>query len=169
MGFALGTSIGFLDDAVTARPFGATIGFWQTVSVTLFNLMFYVSLVMSVFVYAIFAMLPLTILTAPIAAQAAARLTTRRPLTTLYGALVGLVVGWPLAHVVYDSGLSRMRFEIDWMAGASAAGALFAQPIWAWCIKPRIAPAGADEVKPPEAAAWLALLAACVVALILFG
>lgn len=161
---------------VTAGFWNMTPDFWHLPFLATINMLLFLPLVMTVAVYTTFAMLPLTIMTCPIAIFAAMRLTTRRLRTTLYGALVGLVVGLPLASAMYGS---RSIFELSdpgWMAGACAAGALFAQPIWTWCIRPRITPAVVGAPTPrarprlvASVTAWLALTAAYVLALILFG
>lgn len=165
--------------AVTAIRWNMSFDVWHLPFLLGVNTFIYLNLAMSIFVFTVFFMLPLSILTGPIAALAATRLTTGRLRTTLYGALVGLMVGLPLTWVVHGSGsgsgLLRL-LDVGWMTGASAAGALFAQPIWTWCIKPRITPAavGMPETRPrlrslAKAIAWLAPLTAYLVALFLFG
>lgn len=183
LGFAVGLTSPQLMDFFSYEALSVTAGFWnmnpdlwRLPFLATINMLLFLPLVMTVAVYTTFAMLPLTILTCPIAILAAMRLTTRRLRTTLYGALVGLIVGLPSASALYGSRSTLELLRPDWMAGACAAGALFAQPIWTWCIRPRITSAAVDAPEPrprprllARVIAWLALLTAYLLALFLFG
>ena len=190
LGFALGfispmliVFTSFETLAITADRWNMSFDVWHLPFLVAVNTSHYLIFVVNIFVFTVFFMLPLSILTGPIAALAATHLMTGRLRTTLYGALVGLMVGLPLNWVVYGSGSGSgsdsdvlRLLDVGWMIGASAAGALFAQPIWTWCIRPRITPAavGMPETRPrlrslAKAIAWLAPLAAYLVALFLFG
>lgn len=184
---SLGAALGFNFTSFT-RPLGIkmltetadrwdmSLDIWHLPFLLTLDMLFSVPVVMSVAVYATLAMLPFVIVTWPIAALAAVYLKTGRLLTTLYGALVGLFVGLPLTWAVYGSKSLSEFLDASWATVALMAGALFAQPIWAWCIKPRTTPAAAGVLAPrprsklpTRVAAWLALPAAYLLALVLFG
>ncbi len=161
---------------MTADRWNMNFDAWHLPFLLAVNTFFYLNIAMSIFVFTVLGMLPLSILTWPIAASAATHLTTGRLRTTLYGALVGLMIGLPLAWVIYGSGSVSEFLDVSWMVGAFAAGALFAQPIWTWCIRPRITPAtvGMPETRSRpkplgKTTTWLVLLAAYLLALVLFG
>lgn len=183
LGFAAGLTAPQSIDFFSIEAIAVTAGFWNMTPdcwhlpfLVTVNMLLFFPLIMTLAVYTTFAMLPLTILTCPIAILAALCLRTRRLRTTLYGAVIGLVVGLPLASAIYGSRSIFELFDPGWVAGACAAGALFAQPIWTWCIRPKITPAVVDAPVPrarrrlsARVIAWLALLAAYVLALIVFG
>ena len=126
-------------------------------------LMMYVSTLMFFSLALAIMMLNVTMFVAPVAAFAAVRLNAGRPRTTLYGALVGLFMGWPLARGLYGSEL----VEISTVPCALAAGAMFAQPIWAWCIRPRLTPSPAAASKPVPPAASVVVVTALVALLVI--
>ncbi len=92
--------------------------------------------------------LPLTIMTAPLTIAAAAFLRPTSRLTTLYGALAGLLTGGPWARATHQMELSNGATLLRLVAG----GAAFAQPLWALCIRERAA--FADVGLPCQIRAW---------------
>jgi hypothetical protein len=88
------------------------------------------------FPFAIVVMLPLTVVTAPLTVGAAALLRSGGRLTTAYGALAGALIGGPWARAAH--GLELWHGAT--LLGLCAAGAAFAQSLWALCIRQRAAP-----------------------------
>jgi hypothetical protein len=82
------------------------------------------------FVGTVVLMQPITLLTLPLTAILAAVLTTSRAATMLLGSAIGLIVGWPLAKIIYPW-LPALPVA---MTGV-VAGAMFSLSVWEWCIK----------------------------------
>ncbi len=85
----------------------------------------------------LFGMLPLSVIALPVSLPAALFLRTGRAATTLLGALTAVLVGWPAFQFVYGDPRGVLALEPGFAAGLAVAGACYAQPIWAWCIRPR--------------------------------
>lgn len=138
----LGHIYGALGFAVVISVLGAVVGIfvgpypgsvlWGAAA-AVFSLFHLTSIV---FMFMLVSMALPTVLMSPLVVASALVLRTNRRETMIYGALVGLFIGWPVALMIYENAAA----DTGTLLGCAGAGAMFALALWQLCLRPYVPP-----------------------------